>query len=416
MSSTLPGLTGNPLQAVLQHSILTRFKTGNELLDLALPYVFLTIMAYLGSQISTIKYYGERLFSKIYHRLLDLYDNHFNKHKKLLFEKSVIIEFLTDDKKINELYKAVFWYITSHLDFFLETPLKYICEKRVELNEIETFWESSINKVVTTYQQKKFNFKNHEILYRLDKDLVTVYGDKERKKENYSITLSCTLNKNDKNDILDEFCRMCVVEYTKNINSQKWTQKIFINHGSKWETRDSKNKRKIDTIILRGDKRQRIVDDVKLFLDSEQWYEDRSIPYQRGFLFYGKPGTGKTSMINGIANLCKRHIHYLILNEINSDSDLMELLRQIKYEETLLVIEDIDCACDMVKQRDTGNNSYKNENGDEKQDTQKTMHDSVLKIEINTGKTEEKKQNGSKLTLSGILNALDGVTNNPGES
>ena len=185
------------------------------------------------------------------------------------------------------MYKAIFWYITSHLDFYLETPLKYICEKRIELGEVETFWDTSVNKVVTNYQTKKFNFKNHEIRYQLDKDLVTVYGDKERKKENYKITLICTFNKQEKSDILDDFCRMCVTEYVKNLNSQKWTQKIHINRGSKWETQDSKNKRKIDTIILRGNTKNEIMDDLKLFMESEQWYEDRSIPYQRGYLFYG---------------------------------------------------------------------------------------------------------------------------------
>ena len=123
-------------------------------------------------------------------------------------------------------------------------------------------------------------------------------------------------------------------------------------------------------------------------------------------------------MINGIANMCKRHIHYLILNEINSNSELLELLRQIKHEETILVIEDIDCACDAVKQRD-----IKNNNTDEIKSIANIINDKddgindknkSLRIEIVTNKTDDRKNQSSKLTLSGILNALDGITNNPG--
>ena len=86
-----------------------------------------------------------------------------------------------------------------------------------------------------------------------------------------------------------------------------------------------------------------IKEDVEFFLKSEKWYEDRDVPYTRGYLFYGHPGTGKTSMIKALSLHCKRHIHFLILSNVESDAQLLDLLSKINYKETVLVIEDIDC-------------------------------------------------------------------------
>ena len=37
-----------------------------------------------------------------------------------------------------------------------------------------------------------------------------------------------------------------------------------------------------------------IVADARAFLQSQAWYEKKGIPYRRGYLIYGPPGTGIT--------------------------------------------------------------------------------------------------------------------------
>lgn len=45
---------------------------------------------------------------------------------------------------------------------------------------------------------------------------------------------------------------------------------------------------------------QEIYDDIKFFVSSEDWYNERLLTYKRGYLFYGLPGTGKTSFLRVI--------------------------------------------------------------------------------------------------------------------
>ncbi len=307
------------------------------------------------------------------------------------FYRNVDINYITENKQINELYKAVYWYLTNNekINYLNEPYLQFVFEKKIT-NENKHIIKNnlSIHKIPKQQIYKNTIFKNQDIFYSLSTELITVYSDKDRKRENYKINLYTYISEFETNDILDEFCQHCLLEYINNLSSNVWSQLIYTNNNKSWSSNPSNNNRKIDTIILKDGLKEEIKTDLQLFLDSEEWYKDRDIPYTRGYLFYGSPGTGKTSMIKGISLYCKRHIHYLMLNEIESDSELLELLKKINYKETVLVIEDIDAMCDIVKTRENKNVEEYDE------------------CDSENSKDKEKK---SKLTLSGLLNAIDGV-------
>lgn len=55
-----------------------------------------------------------------------------------------------------------------------------------------------------------------------------------------------------------------------------------------------RHRRPLDTVVLASGIRERIVRDVREFQQRAAWYLERGIPYRRGYLFHGPPGTGKS--------------------------------------------------------------------------------------------------------------------------
>lgn len=80
-----------------------------------------------------------------------------------------------------------------------------------------------------------------------------------------------------------------------------------------------------------------LIDDVKLFATKQHLYEKRGIPFKRGYLLHGKPGTGKSSLILHLANIMKYNVY--IVDKPLSDS----LITTIK-PNSILVMEDIDLS------------------------------------------------------------------------
>ncbi|KAI9323306.1 hypothetical protein BX666DRAFT_1846765 [Dichotomocladium elegans] len=60
-----------------------------------------------------------------------------------------------------------------------------------------------------------------------------------------------------------------------------------------WRRTRSRPKRPLSTIVIPPNVKSQLVEDAKEFLVSEQWYSNRGIPYRRGYLLYGTPGSGR---------------------------------------------------------------------------------------------------------------------------
>ena len=149
---------------------------------------------------------------------------------------------------------------------------------------------------------------------------------------------------------------------------------IFTSWGTEWTPFGSpRRKRPLDSVILDKGVKERIVEDVKDFLGSGKWYFDRGIPYRRGYLLHGPPGSGKSSFIQGLAGELDYNISLLNLSERGlTDDRLNHLLTNIPTR-TIVLLEDVDAA--FGNRRQTDEDGYR----------------------------------GANVTFSGLLNALDGV-------
>ena len=151
------------------------------------------------------------------------------------------------------------------------------------------------------------------------------------------------------------------------------------NHGF-WRLANKCNAKSLNSVILDNEMKDDLTKDIDWFLNSEKWYKERGIPWHRGYLLYGTPGTGKTSLTLALATHFCRPLYVLNLSSVSGDIDL-EFAFSTCSSEGILLIEDIDAA----------QNSRK-----------------VIKKENNE---EEKKES---ISLSSLLNQLDGSLSHPG--
>ncbi|KTW28504.1 hypothetical protein T552_01763 [Pneumocystis carinii B80] len=146
---------------------------------------------------------------------------------------------------------------------------------------------------------------------------------------------------------------------------------IYTSWGSEWRPFGQPRRRRIlESVILDKDVKEQIINDIKDFLNSGDWYLQRGIPYRRGYLFYGPPGTGKTSFIQSIAGKLEYNICLLNLSEKGLTDDRLNFLLSSVPTRSIILLEDVDSAF---------------------------------------SKREQAEKYGNNITFSGFLNALDGV-------
>jgi len=152
-----------------------------------------------------------------------------------------------------------------------------------------------------------------------------------------------------------------------------------------------------------------LLEDAREFLDSELWYTERGIPYRRGYLLHGIPGGGKSSLIMAVASELMLPIYMLQLSsEQMSDETLNSLLQYGMHDPpTILLLEDVDMLHSAVLNRRSNDAKERAEEEEEEES------DDAAKTGKN-GKSAKprspRKGRGGRLTLSGLLNALDGPT------
>eukprot|EP01132_Coremiostelium_polycephalum_P003100 gene3100-3877_t len=160
---------------------------------------------------------------------------------------------------------------------------------------------------------------------------------------------------------------------------------VYINSQGSWERfGHPRSSRSLDSVILQPSLKSQLVKDISDFIANEEWYRNRGIPYRRGYLLYGPPGNGKTSLVNAIAGELNLDICIISLSQKDMDDRQLNRLLNTAPPKSILLIEDIDAAFSSKRSMIGGDD------------------------DSNTGSSN------SGITYSGLLNSLDGVASQEG--
>lgn len=118
-----------------------------------------------------------------------------------------------------------------------------------------------------------------------------------------------------------------------------------------WSHRGDVPQRAMDTVILAGDQKERVIADLSRFLRAESDYARLGTSWHRGYLFYGSPGTGKTSFARALASHFSMNIYYMPLGDMPGDVNLISLVSDVP-PRSIVLLEDVDVYAAARKRED----------------------------------------------------------------
>ncbi|KAG2230782.1 hypothetical protein INT48_006804 [Thamnidium elegans] len=166
-----------------------------------------------------------------------------------------------------------------------------------------------------------------------------------------------------------------IQEWSILCNTTTVSKYVYRANGCCWNYERDLPERSLESVHLRDGQKEKLINDMETFRSRSEWYHKRGIPYRRGYLLYGPPGTGKSSIIQAIANTLGLHVAFSSLSGIGGNDTLSSLMSDLPYN-SIMVIEDIDHLFESV--------------------------------------TDKTKATSSSLTMSGLLNVLDGLQSQEG--
>lgn len=178
-----------------------------------------------------------------------------------------------------------------------------------------------------------------------------------------------------------------------------------------WNKVATRPSRPMDTVVLDHVQKERVLADINEYLhpSTPRWYANRGIPYRRGYLFQGPPGTGKSSLAWAIAGVFGLDIYCISLVEPSLTEEDLGLMFSSLPRRCVVLLEDIDSA-GLVRRQELDEAQKPNEN-----DAAAKISTEIAKaLKSVQSRNDKSKDNAQGISLSGLLNAIDGVASHEG--
>ncbi|KAK4238722.1 BCS1 N terminal-domain-containing protein [Achaetomium macrosporum] len=203
-------------------------------------------------------------------------------------------------------------------------------------------------------------------------------------------------------------------------------------HRHSWQQVADRPVRPMRTVVLDDEQKVRVLSDMNEYLHpaTPRWYANRGIPLRRGYLFHGPPGTGKTSLSFALAGVFGLDIYVIsLLDPSLTEEDLLGLFTSLP-RRCVVLLEDIDTAGLKRSEDESSTTPSQDDKGSEEQggkeagskdrgskkprdknnnELDRRFFDLARELKRGSDSSEKK-----GISLSGLLNAIDGVASHEG--
>lgn len=298
-------------------------------------------------------------------------------------------------------------------------------QRRYNFGEIES---SVPPQYVPSFGRHVFWFQRRPLFFSLEQPkpvggVMMMMNSGSDRDEPQNIVLSC-LGRSPA--LIKEFLMTCKRFDAETSRFKTTIRRSGPTSNANWQRSLERPSRPLHTVYMDDAVKRELLRDVAEFIDpaTPRFYARRGIPHRRGLLFWGPPGTGKTSMAFALAGHFGFDLYVAGLSEpFMSEAKLTELFARLPAR-CIILLEDVDSAGlqkrdlkDLTKASTTASSTNNKENNDASKPAEDAQQPKVRIREdtrqILPGATVTTKV-AEGITLAGLLNAIDGVASQEG--
>ena len=453
----------NSVMEIFRYSYMFNMKSGQDSLDsLLLPMIFILI-----SHILT----NEELLENLWGKITDLVS--YKKYNTIIIEGKRCLRMndyqTRTDQLFSDRFKAIWYYLAKNI---YDNNTIYSIKEYSDTSNIydEQGLAIGSNRNIRNFENGRkisdFFIVNQERSFVLHDNIMCKVSFKKDNKESNNKTNNAEnkveiikikiFSKNQSLDMMKKFIDDLTNTYISEIQNTR-VNKHYIytllgpdpsdedtdyeyDKFNTWEECEFVSTRRFDNLFFED--KEKVISKINFFQNNKEWYEKEGHPYTFGMGLSGPPGTGKTSIIKCIANMLNRHLIIIPLNKIKTQKEFSHYYfedrynrnnnsNSINFDNKIIVFEDIDCMTDIVKKRSSNKRKFGVESNDQ---TNKLLKKIVKRLNDDNkdkGKNDDSDNNDfdlerdfavldkvsksdDKLTLSYLLNIIDGLRETPG--